>query len=270
MVKVASIQYEYVQNASKQERLEKAGKLIDQCAEAELILLPEMWNFGWHEMADSTRGSVKKLERIAEAIDGETVSYLMEKAKQTGAYIVTGTILEKRGDRFYNTLAMLNPKGEIIATFSKMHLSNYLGYLEGTLLTPGEDVVVVDTELGKIGFSVCYDLRFPELFRKMALERGAEIILMISAFAAGRTANWLTLSNARATENQCYFISCDAVGTDNDSAYLGYSQIIDYKGNVLASAEDKECIIRGELDMKGLREFREQMPHLKNHWIKLS
>lgn len=261
-MKVASIQYGFSSQLSKEERIKKAEQLIDKSADADLILLPELWNFGWHSMFDKdiTRDEVLK---CSETIEGETISRIAQKAREVNAYIVSGSILERRGENFYNTLALLNPQGKIVDTYSKIHLANYLGYQEATFCKPGE-ITTVKTELGVLGFGICYDLRFPELFRKMAVKEGVEIFLFISAFAMTRLENWLHLCHARAIDNQCYFISCDAVGQDRGHNYLGYSAIIDPRGNTIAGSGTTECIVKGEIDLEEIYKFREVMPHLKN------
>jgi len=261
-IKVASIQYGFSDQLSKEERIKKAEQLIDQSADADLILLPELWNFGWHAMFDKdiTRDEVLK---CSETIEGETISRIAQKAREVNAYIVSGSILERRGENFYNTLALLDPQGKIVTTYSKIHLANYLGYQEATFCKPGE-ITTVKTKLGVLGFGICYDLRFPELYRKMVVKKGVEIILFISAFAMTRLENWLHLCHARAIDNQCYFISCDAVGKDRGNNYLGYSAIIDPRGNTIAGSGTTECIVRGEIDLESMYKFREVMPNLKN------
>ena len=98
----------------------------------------------------------------------------------------------------------------------------------------------------------------------MAIDKGVEVFLLISAFALTRLENWLNLCNARATENQCYLISCDSVGSDRGKQYLGYSAIIDPRGITIAGSGHAECIVRGEIDLEELRKFRKDMPHLRN------
>ncbi len=262
--KVASIQYEFSDKLSKEDRIKKAEKFIDSCADADLILLPELWNFGWHSLVDKDIASIDRLRTLSETLEGETISRMAEGARKVNSYIVAGSILERRNDSFYNTAVLLDPKGKIIATFSKMHLANYLGYQEAALLKPGRDITAVRTELGVLGFSICYDLRFPELYRKMAVNKGVEVFLLIAAFAMTRLENWLHLCHARAIENQCYLISCDAVGSDRGHQYLGYSAIIDPRGITIAGSGTSECIVKGEIDLEELYKFRKVMPNLQN------
>jgi len=127
MFKVASIQYEFSEKSSKEDRIKKAERLIDSVADADLILLPELWNFGWHTLFDKDV-TIETIRNLSETLEGETISRIAEKARRVNSYIVAGSILEKRDDSFYNTAALLDPKGKVTATFSKMHLANYLGY----------------------------------------------------------------------------------------------------------------------------------------------
>jgi predicted amidohydrolase len=263
MTRVACIQYECSNRYGKEERLQKAEQLIERAAGADLIVLPEMWNFGWHSLFDKDVASRERLSEVSETLDGETISRIAEKARKLGCHIVSGSILERRGDSFFNTLALVDRKGDIVGTYSKMHRANYLGYQEAALLSPGS-VTTVKTELGTIGFAICYDVRFPELFRKMALEGGAEIIVLVSAFAMPRLENYLHLCYARATENQCYLVSCSGVGADRGHQFLGYTMVIDYRGAIVAGSGGVECVVKAEIDLDGLWEFRKVMPHLQN------
>lgn len=269
MSKIASIQFEFFNKLSKEERIQKAEKLIDSTAGADLILLPELWNFGWHTLFDKDVASIENVRKLSETLEGETVMRMVEKAKRVNAYIAAGSILERDGDSFYNTAILIDPKGNVISTYRKMHLANYLGYQEAALLKPGSEVSTVKTELGILGFSICYDLRFPELYRKMAVEKEVEVFLLISAFALARLENWVHLCHARAIENQCYLISCDSVGSDRGSQYLGYSTIIDPRGVTIAGSGTTECIVKGEIDLESLRAFRKTMPHLKNRVLEI-
>lgn len=269
MSKIASIQAEFFTKISKEERIQKAEKLIDSAAGADLILLPELWNFGWHTLFDKDVASIENVRRLSETLEGETATRMAEKAKKVNAYIAAGSILEREGDSFYNTAVLIDPKGNVISTYRKMHLPNYLGQQEAALLKRGSEVSAVKTELGILGFSICYDLRFPELYRKMAVDKGVEVFLLISAFAMTRLENWLHLCHARATENQCYLISCDSVGTDHGSQCLGYSAIIDPRGITIAGSGTTECIVKGEIDLESLRAFRKTMPHLKNRVLEI-
>ena len=256
MFKVASIQYCISDNNTKEERICQVEKLIDKAADADLILLPEVWNIGWR--------CFDKYCEESETIEGETISRIGKKARGINAYILAGTIIERSGDDLYNTAVFLNPKGEIIAKYRKMHLVTRKDSEEAAVIKLGKEIVTVKTEIGIFGFGVCYDLRFPELYRKMAVNHGVEIFLQPSAWPLVRVENWIDLSHARANENQCYLISCNCVGFNRGVQYLGHSSIVDPHGISIASSGLLQTIVRGEIDMEDLRKFREETPHLKS------
>ncbi|MCK9216461.1 MAG: carbon-nitrogen family hydrolase [Firmicutes bacterium] len=254
-VKVASIQHCINDNHTKEERLDQVSKLIDEVSEFDLILLPEMWNVGFL--------SFGKYESYAETLDGPTISMISEKAKKHNAYIMGGTIVEKDGAKKYNTAVLVGPDGKIAATYRKIHLVTRKGAAEVDFLEPGTDHVTVETELGVIGFGICYDLRFPELYRRMAIYDNAEIFLQPAAWPLQRVENWIDLMHARANENQAYLISCNACGTNEGVQNFGHSAIVDPHGISIASGGLTQCIVKGEIDLEELRKFRQNTPHLK-------
>lgn len=259
LTKVASIQYSFSDEHSKQERLGHMEKLIDQVSEAHLILLPETWAVGFR--------CFDRYAEESESLDGETVSMVAEKARAKNAYILAGTIIEKAGKDLYNTAVFLNPKGEVIATYRKIHLVTRKGSEEVKVLTRGKEYSTVDTEIGKIGFGICYDLRFPELYRKMAVKEGAEIFLQPAAWPLVRVENWVDLMHARANENQAYLISCNCAGTNLGVQYFGHSAIVDPHGISIASGGLQQCIVKGEIDVEEVRQFRKDTPHFKSIYL---
>jgi predicted amidohydrolase len=137
------------------------------------------------------------------------------------------------------------------------------GVQEAEILSRGQDVVSVKTELGILGFGICYDLRFPELYRKMAILKGVEVFLQPSAWPLVRVENWVDLCHARAVENMCYLVSCNCAGFNRGKQFLGHSAIIDPEGFTVASAGLSGCIVKGEMDMEGLRRFRKDIGTLE-------
>ena len=252
--KVASIQYGSDDKESKEERIDKAARLIDQASDADLIVLPEMWNVGFL--------SFEKYDFHAEKMDGPTVSMVSEKAKKHNAYILAGTIVEKDGTDKYNTAVLIGPDGKVAAIYRKIHLVTRKGSAEAEYLKQGEAPVTVKTELGVIGFGICYDLRFPELYRKMAIHEGAEIFLQPAAWPLQRVENWVDLMHARAAENQAYLVSCNMCGMNEGVQYFGHSAIVDPQGISIASCGLTQCIVKGEIDLEELRKFRRDTPHL--------
>src|SRR5215207_9665540 len=231
MTRVASIQLEILGGEPKAERIERAAALVESLAGVDLIVLPEAWNVGYFDFDRYAAG--------AETLEEETVSRLRAAARAAGAWVLAGSIIERHGDRLFNTSVLLDRAGEVRASYRKIHLFGY-GSLERRLLTRGEDVVVCDTELGGIGLATCYDLRFPELFRAM-VDRGAELFLIASAWPYPRVEAWSVLNRARALENQAWLISANCAG--GDPACCGRSMVVDPWGTALAAAGDRPATL---------------------------
>jgi len=259
MIKVASIQLWHNDDDSKQGRITHAEQLIDSVADSDLILLPEIWNIGWW--------SFDIYREASETLQGETISRMAEKAKAVNAYIYAGSIVERRGDSLYNTAVLLDPKGQIVATYSKMHLAGWMGAREAELMKRGEEIVTVKTDLGVLGFAICYDLRFPELFRKMAVNHGVEIFLFVTAWPIVRLDNFRELCHARANENLCFLVCCDSAGFNHGKQYLGHSAIVDPLGTSIASTGIYEAVVKGEIDTAELYKIREFMPVFNDRFL---
>jgi deaminated glutathione amidase len=249
----------------KQLNLQEARRWVRDAAAngARLVALPEV--FIW-------RGS-KKLERqFAEPIPGPSSKALSELARELGIYLLAGSILEEisNSERAYNTSLLFAPSGKQIARYRKIHLfdvdlPNGVSLRESQTRAHGESPEVVKTELGAMGLTVCYDVRFPELYRKLA-EQGAELIFVPSAFTAYTgAAHWETLLRARAIENQAYIIAPDQFGkTANSFETHGHSMIIDPWGRIIAELPDGPGVITATIDFDYLAKIRAELPAL-NH-----
>jgi predicted amidohydrolase len=260
LVTVASIQLWHSDDDSKEDRIARAEQLIDGVAGSDLILLPELWSIGWWSF-DAYREN-------SEDLHGQTVSRIGEKARAINAYILAGSIVERENDSLYNTAVLLDPKGQIVARYRKIHLSSTGdGARESQLMKRGEEIVVAKTDLGVIGLSICYDLDFPELYRKMAVNHGVEIFLLPSAWRISKLDNWRELCHARACENQCFLISCDSAGINRGNQYLGHSAIVGPWGVSIASAGIYESVVKGEIDISQIYEVRESLPLFKDRFF---
>jgi predicted amidohydrolase len=155
---------------NKFQRIKRAEALLDQVEDADLVILPEIWNIGYF--------SFDLYLKESEPVDGETAQRMSVKAKKYGYYLHSGSFVEKKNGRLYNTSLLIDPQGKVIGVCLKIHLFGY-GSKESQILSRGRDGVVIGTPLGRIGMSTCYDLRFPELFRVM-LNQGAELFLVTS------------------------------------------------------------------------------------------
>ncbi|MBI3795637.1 MAG: carbon-nitrogen hydrolase family protein [Deltaproteobacteria bacterium] len=249
-------------SSSKEENLEKAATFVRLAAErgASLIVLPEV--FAW-------RGPRAEEPAQIETIPGPTSERLRELARQHQVYLLAGSFLEKSDEaRSYNTSLLLSPQGEILAHYRKIHLFDVdipgqVRVKESDTKKPGQALVACNTPLGGFGLSVCYDLRFPELYRGLA-DRGAEVIFVPSAFTFPTgAAHWEPLLRARAIENQAYLIAPNQIGKNaHGFADYGNSMIIDPWGKVIARAADKECFITAEIDRDYLEKVRRELPCL--------
>lgn len=250
-------------NQDKQENLQKAVRYIEEAAQSgsKFIVFPEYMNY---------ISSKKEALEHAEMIPGPTTDLLAKKAKELNVFIHCGSMLERLdNEKAYNTSVLINDQGEIIAKYRKMHLfdidvEGVVTYKESDLIEPGNDVVMAETSIGNIGLSICYDLRFPELFRKLML-KGSEILVVPAAFNLGTGIHhWETLLKARAIENQCYLIAPGQIGSYEGNSTFGSSMIIDPWGIVIARASDREGLITAEVDREYIAKLRSQLPCLKN------
>lgn len=248
----------------KRANIEQAGELVARAAAAgaQLVVLPEKWN-GF--------GSSEILRACAEDLDvGESVAAMSAWAREHAIHLVGGSITERTDSgQLMNTSLVFDPRGELIATYRKIHLFDIdvagEAYRESDLESAGAEIVTVDVEGWAVGLSICYDLRFPELYRILAL-RGAKVLAVPAAFtlATGRD-HWELLLRARAVENQCYVIAADDFGLHpGGKRTYGRSMIVDPWGTVLAQAADGDGVVLGELDPGRLRAIRSSLPSLAN------
>ena len=236
-------------------------------AGARLVVLPEKWNFIDRE---------DRQVAAAEPIDGPSVSAARTWARELRIALVAGSISEAvpGSDRAYNTSVLIGPDGMVAADYRKLHLFDVeVGgriYRESEGAIPGDEVVVADVLGHRIGLSVCYDVRFPELFRALS-GLGAEIITVPAAFTAVTgEAHWEVLLRARAIENQAFVIAAGQVGTHATGATShGHSMIIDPWGVVLAEAADGETFIVADLDFADLLHVRQTLPALRHRRVDL-
>ncbi len=251
-------------NEDKDRNLERADRLTRAAAAdgAELVVLPEKFTvLGTH---DAYRAN-------AEALDGPTVAWARDLARELGIDLVAGSFVETREghDKLSNTSVHVGPDGEVRGVYRKIHMFDVTvegkEYRESASQEAGDEIVTSEADGARLGLTVCYDLRFPELYRILAL-RGARIITIPAAFTkVTGAAHWDTLVRARAIENQAFVIAADQIGTHPpDHESFGGSQIVDPWGEVLARADDEECFVAADLDLSRQDEVRESLPSLAN------
>jgi deaminated glutathione amidase len=243
--------------------LERADRLVRDAAArgAELVVLPEKW---------TVLGTREQMRAGAQGLDGPAISWARDIAAELGIDLLAGSMLERVPGqaKASNTSVHVGPDGELQAVYRKIHLFDVeiegTVYAESATEDPGTEIVV--SELGggvSMGMSICYDLRFPELYRILAL-RGAELLAVPSAFTLPTTRDhWEVLVRARAIENQCFVVAANQIGPHPGGMHSGgRSLIVDPWGLVLASAPDAETAIVADLDLQALRSIRERLPTL--------
>jgi predicted amidohydrolase len=250
-MKVASIQLEMADRA-KEKNVETALTLIERAPEVDLILFPEIWPCGFF--------AFDRYASDSEPLDGPTVTAFRQKAAERRCHILMGSLVERDADGLFNTTVLIGPGGELIARYRKIHLFGYQSD-ETRLLTPGKEIVVADTPWGRAGFSTCYDLRFPELFRHM-VDRGAEIFLIPSAWPLARIEAWRLFNRARAHENLAFLLSCNCAGENAGKRYGGHSMIVDPWGQVRAEGGEGGEIVTAEIDVSEAAKARKEFPAL--------
>ncbi|MDA8429611.1 MAG: carbon-nitrogen family hydrolase [Geobacteraceae bacterium] len=212
---------------------------------ANLVVLPEMWSSGF---------AYKNLNELALRTAG-IAEELLELSRELKLVIV-GSMPEPHGAKVFNTAYVVD-NGRLAGAYRKLHLFSLLG--EDRAFDSGDAWLLAETSLGKVGVIICYDLRFPELSRRLALE-GAGAICVPAQWPKPRQEHWRTLLRARAIENQLYVVACNACGTIGKLDFFGMSMIIDPKGEVLSEAGESECEIGAALDLQAMADWRAQIP----------
>ncbi|HZO78899.1 MAG TPA: carbon-nitrogen hydrolase family protein [Solirubrobacteraceae bacterium] len=262
-MRAAAVQLSSTEDTER--NLEKADLLVRDAIGrgAELVVLPEKW---------TVLGSPEQLEAGAQPLDGPAISWAQSTAREFGVEIVAGSIVEHvpELEKNQNTSVHVGPDGHVRAVYHKLHMFDVevegVLYAESAQEQAGDEVIVSELASGTgLGMTICYDLRFPELYRMLAA-RGAEIISVPSAFTVPTTRDhWEILLRARAIENQCYIVAANQVGTHGGGYRSGgRSMIVDPWGLVLASAPDTECAIVAELDFDQLQTIRGRIPVLSH------
>ena len=244
--------------------LKAACRYIDEAAAAgvKLVTFPEVMNLDGENVGEGGG---------AESVPGYTTALLSAKAKEHGIYIHSGSFSEviPGEERFYNTSVIIDPEGEIIARYSKLHtfdvtLPDGSVQRESARIRPGEGITTVETPLGTLGMSICYDIRFGEMYRLMAL-RGAQVIFTPANFTmpTGKD-HWETILRTRAIENGVYIVAADQIGKKSEFTAYGNSMVVDPWGTVIARAPDRPGILYAEIDLDWLDSVRSKIPSLKN------
>lgn len=214
-----------------------------------LVVFPELWSTGY---------ALDQAKELASVINSDLFTQISTVATQNKISI-TGSILERRGDQVNNSAAFFAPNGRMLGIYRKIHLFKLME--EDQWLEPGQSPLSLDLPWGKTSIAICYDLRFPELFRRYAVE-GAQLILVPAEWPIERVEHWRALLVARAIENQCYIIATNAAGQTGETVFGGHSMIVDPWGKIVAEAGDSPMMVTAEIEMDLVAEVRERIPIL--------
>ena len=223
---------------------------IEKFGKVDFVFLPEVWTVGWYTPA--FKGSAENLE------ESKAIKMLCEIALKYNTNIVGGSFIRKYGNNLYNSCPIINRMGNIIAVYDKNHLFSYYGDDEGSIITKGNCPVLVNVDGVKIGLTICYDIRFPEIYRAYR-ESGADILVNMAAWGKTKKIPWDCMTTSRAVENQTYMVALTQTGLLPDGKEnLGHSMIIDYQGNILTQIEDIEGGIYAEVNLYDMYNFRDK------------
>lgn len=218
----------------------------------DVILFPELWNTGF---------KLDEINELADHYGKQTIALLSQFAKLHAVNIVGGSVAEQREDGVYNTIFAFNREGEQIGDYSKLHLFRLMD--EEKHLKAGDKIGRLAVDGVEAGMLICYDIRFPELTRRLALD-GAKMLFVPAQWPNPRLHHWRTLLTARAIENQMYVIACNRMGTSGDSVFFGHSMVIDPWGEIVVEAGDEEVVLRGEIDLSLVDKVRSTIPIFKD------
>ncbi len=233
---------------NKAASFEKITSLLSNVSDIDLLIFPEM----------TLTGFTMESDKFAENLFAETYIYFSSLAKEKKCAVMYG-VIEKGKRKNFNTLVHLNNQGKIVSSYRKIHPFSYSK--ENLFYGKGKEVVVTKAKGLKIGLSICYDLRFPELYRHYAKEK-VDLIVDIANWPDTRIEHWRTLLKARAIENQCYIAGVNRVGDDPKLHYNGFSSVFDPMGKEIAAVKNNEQIISAEIDKSYVAEVRKKLPFL--------
>lgn len=247
-----------ITDGNREKNLNKVNELFTETNldHTDVVVLPEMWTSGY-DLENIRDYAADNLEPVK--------AFISKLAVNNNVTVVAGSIPNTYGDSgVYNTAFAINNNGKLIYEYSKMHLVPMLNEPE-YLVSGNKPAEVFEISGEECGLVICYDLRFPELFRDLSLS-GAKIIFVVAEWPIERTEHWVTLLKARAIENQCYIVASNTVGTQNNGAeFAGRSMIINPFGEILAEADtDTEEVVTAELDLNYIDQVRADIPIFKS------
>ncbi|MBP1994789.1 carbon-nitrogen family hydrolase [Paenibacillus eucommiae] len=227
-------------------------QLMNEAVTAEvkpdILMFPEMWNTGY---------ALEEIHQLADKAGERTKAFISEFAAKHGVHVIAGSIAEKQGEHVRNTVYIFDREGKETAEYSKIHLFRLME--EEKYLTEGEQIGSFELEGIPAGVMICYDIRFPELARKLALG-GARILFVPAEWPNPRLHHWRTLLMARAIENQMYVVSCNRVGKSGSTEFFGHSMVINPWGEVLVEGGEAEEILQATFELSEVDQVRSRIP----------
>ena len=214
---------------------------------ADIVVLPELW---------STAYDLEHAAAHASALDAGMFATIASVARENQIAVV-GSLMESFNGKVYNTATFIDARGNRVGMYRKLHLVPMLD--EDKYLTGGDDAQVFDATFGKFALGVCYDLRFPELWRHYALA-GARLAFLPAEWPQQRIAHWRTLLPARAIENQVFMIGCNRVGTSKDQTFGGHSMIVNPWGEILVEGDERAALLLAQIDLALVDQVRQRVP----------
>lgn len=236
------------------ENFERAEEFVAEAGQrnSDLVVLPELWSTAY----DLENAAIHATPLAQNYKDDGWFGRLARMARSNNVWL-TGSILEANDGRFYNCMALYSPQGELAGVYRKIHLFRLMQ--EEQFLAPGPEPALLDLPWDKTGLAICYDLRFPELFRRYALD-GATLVVLPAEWPHPRREHWRTLLRARAIENQCFIAACNRVGEGKGNRFFGASAVIDPWGETLIEGGETEALLTVTVDLAAVHAARSRIP----------
>jgi predicted amidohydrolase len=229
-----------------------ASTLAEEAARrgSNLLVLPELWDSGYQ---------LNRAAELASPLGEGLFARTADLARRHRLYI-TGAMLEARDGKVYDCAPVFSPDGSLLSVYRKTHLIGLMG--ETRWITPGDRLTALDLPWGRTGLAICYDLRFPELFRRLVISEGAQLIIVPASWPQPRRMHWRVLTRARAIENLCFVAACNRVGQDGSYHFFGASALIDPWGERLVEAGDTPALLTAEINLAEVGKARANFPAL--------
>ncbi|WP_371371404.1 carbon-nitrogen family hydrolase [Sporomusa aerivorans] len=246
-MKIAMLQMQVVAGDAEGNQAKGFAFIQEAARQADTVILPEIWTIGY---------ALKNVSLVAEPINGPLVTRLAGIARDYCVNIIAGSLPLNIGNQIYNSSLVFNKQGSVVAAYNKIHLFSMYG--EERFFSAGSSLELFTLETIPAGLGICYDLRFPELFRSLALS-GAQITFVPAEWPAVRGDHWRTLVQARAIENSMYLCAVNCVGEHKGAAFYGHSLLVDPEGRIIAEGGSEEAVIYGEIDPDRVNQTRQAM-----------